>query len=105
MVARLQSVYNRGVRLLHSGNYKGSWTKHEETELLKLVSQMGMKWADIGKALNRLPSVARIKWERIRGGHNIRKGVWMWRRVWLCVCGYVVVAGAGQCATARPMVH
>ena len=33
----VRSVYNRGVRLLHTGNYKGSWTADEEASLMKLV--------------------------------------------------------------------
>lgn len=41
---------------------------------MHLYATLGGKWTEIGKKLGRLPSVVRIKWERINSSGQINKG-------------------------------
>ena len=47
------SVKGRGERLLHPGNYQGSWTDGENEKLLGLVERFGRSWVKIAHHMQR----------------------------------------------------
>ena len=80
-----QSVYKRGRRILHPGNYRGRWIPEEEAMLVNLVrfaglrgrgggvftpvaqvAEHGPQWTKIGAMLTRFPNSVREKWSELK---------------------------------------
>ncbi|KAH8583797.1 myb domain-containing [Cryptosporidium sp. chipmunk genotype I] len=57
----LQSIYYCAKRMLMRGK-KGKWTREEEQELIKLVSEHGKKWSMFVEFLGRSAASIRDKW-------------------------------------------
>jgi len=76
----VESVRNRGERLLHPSRRQGKWDDKSTAQLIDLVSKHGRKWVMIGNILERDPNAVRDKYrlvgEKEAGFHSEKIARW-----------------------------
>lgn len=71
------SIYKHMRRKYHIFNQRGKWTKEEDDLLARICQEKEGQWAEVGKALGRMPEDCRDRWRNyVKCGGNRSSNRW-----------------------------